>query len=114
MLGGRRSLGDDDGCAIQGVPVGEPGGGGDSDDGVRRRRWTVAITNVAFTDGGGDRDDRRADRDADADHREQRGGVYCADADASADSAASDPGGHHRGDPHEDRDPATQRQDGIY
>ena len=114
MLGGRRSLGDDDGCAIQGVPVGEPGGGGDSDDGVRRRRWTVAITNVAFTDGGGDRDDRRAERDTDADRSGQRGRVQCADADASADPAASDRGGHHRGDPHEDRDPATQRQDGIY
>ena len=112
MLGGRRSLGDDDGCAIQGVPVGEPGGGGDPDYVVWRRRRTVAITDVAFTDDGGDRDDRRAERDAD--HSGQRGRVHRADADASADPAASDRRGHHGRDPHEDPDPATQRQDGIH
>ena len=112
MFRGRRSLGDDDGCAVQGGPVGEPGGGGDPDYGVRRRRWTVAITDVAFTDGGGDRDDRRAERDSD--RSEQRGRIQCADADASADPAASNRGRHHRGDPHEDPNPAAQRQDGIY
>jgi hypothetical protein len=94
--------------------VRDPSGGGDPDFLVRLRRRTVTITHVTVADDGGDRDDRRAERDADADRSGERGRVHRADAHASADPAASDRREHDRGDPHEDSDPATEWKDGIH